>query len=172
MRQETEGDFGGKAFKGLTILSDKKGWRSFGGNNMEMDEAAVANQKRTLYLQVVPTTLLPLKEKGFKCETAGEEKVGDKQAVALKITGPDSKDFKLYFDKESGLPVKLVAKVAGFKGDEFTQETTFSDYKDFGGIKKATKIVNLRDGEKFMQISVAEFSVLDKADPKLFAEPK
>jgi hypothetical protein len=172
MRQESEGEFGGQSFKVIVVLNDKKGWRSFGGNNMEMDEPGVANQKRTLYLQAAATTLLPLKEKGFKCETAGEEKVNDKPAAVLKVTGPDGKDFKLYFDKESGLPVKQVAKVAGFKGDEFTQETIFSDYKDFGGIKKATKVVNLRDGEKFMQFQVADFSVLEKVDPKLFAEPK
>ena len=38
--------------------------------------------------------------------------------------------------------MKIVAVVAGFKGDEFTQETTLADYKDFDGIKKATKVEN------------------------------
>ena len=36
-----------------------------------------------------------------------------KPAAALKVTGPDGKDFTLYFDKESGLPVRMVAKVIG-----------------------------------------------------------
>ena len=59
----------------------------------------------------------------------------------LKVTGPDGKDFTLCLDKESGLPVKLVAKVLSFQGEEYTSETTYADYKDFGGIKKATKVV-------------------------------
>ena len=88
------------------------------------------------------------------------------------MTGPDRKDFTLYFDKESGLPVKLVAKVVGFRGDEYTQETTYKDYKDFDGIKKATKVESKRDGEDFMKSEITEFKVLDKVDPKTFSEPE
>ena len=170
-RQEFEGEFMGNKVKGVTVLAGDKGWRKFGDMAMPLGKDAVANQKRGLYLQMVPVTLVPLTGKGFKVAAAGEEKVGGKPAVGIKVTGPDSKDFKLFFDKESGLPVKLVAKVVGFMGDEFTQETTFADYKDFKGIKKATKIENKRDGEKFLTIQVTDFRVLDKVDAKMFAEP-
>ena len=98
--------------------------------------------------------------------------MGDKPAVILKVTGPDGKDFTLSFDKDSGMPVKQVAKVVGFQGQEATVETTFSDYKDFGGIKKATKIKSTRDGERFQDLEVTEFKVLDKVDPDTFTEPK
>jgi hypothetical protein len=171
-RQEFEGDFGGNKFKGVTVLSGDKGWRKFGDMNINLDKDAVANEKRVVYLQVIPITLVPLKEKGFKIDTAGEEKVGGKSAVGITATGPDGKEFKLYFDKDSSLPVKLVAKVVGFMGDEFTQETTFENYKDFGGIKKATKVENKRDGQKFLEQEITEFKALDKVDPKTFTEPQ
>src|SRR5207253_5998748 len=121
---------------------------------------------RSVYLTVIPITIVPLKGKEFKVAPLGEEKVGGKPAVGVKVTGPDGKDFNLYFDQESGLPVKLVAKVVGFMGDEFTMETIFSDYKEMGGIKKATKIESKRDGEKFQDQQVTEFRILDKVDPK------
>ena len=105
-------------------------------------------------------------------EAIADEKVGDKPVAGIKATGPDGKDFSLYFDKESGLPVKLVAKVAGFMGDEYTQDTSFSDYQDMAGIKKATKIQSKRDGEKFIDQQITEFKVLDRVDPKTFAEPQ
>ena len=164
-RSEFEGEFGGNTVQGVTVLKGSKGWRKFGENNMEMDDDGVANEKRTVYLAVIPSTLLPLKGKGFKIEPADEEKVGDKPAVGIKVTAPDGKDFKLYFDKESGLPVKLVAKVIGFQGDEFTMETTYAGYKDFDGIKKATKLESKRDGEKFVSQEVSEFKVMDKCPP-------
>jgi hypothetical protein len=167
-RGEIESD----EFHGVTVLNGNKGWRKFGDNANELDEDAVANTKRTVYLQVIPATLVALQGKGFKLEAAGEEKVGDKPAVAIKVTPPDGKEFTLSFDKESGLPVKLVARVVGFRGDEYTQETTFADYKDFDGIKKATKIVSKRDGEKFRDEEISEFKVLDKVDPKTFTEPE
>jgi hypothetical protein len=171
-RQEFEGEFGDMKVKGVTVLAGDKGWRKFGDMKMKLDKDAIANEKRTLYLQIIPATLLPLKGKGFKVESAGDQKVNGQPAVGVKVTGPDGKDFKLYFDKKTGVPVKLVAKVIGFMGDEFTQETTYGSYKDFGGIKKATKIVSKRDGEKFLEQEITEFKVLATVDPKAFAEPK
>jgi hypothetical protein len=172
LRSEFEGEFGGNKVKGVTVLNGDMGWRKFGDMGMELDKDGVANEKRTLYLQVIPVTVVPLKGKDFKVEAAGTEKVGDKPAAVLKVTGPDGKDFKLYFDQESGLPVKEVAKVIGFMGEEFTQELSYAGYKDFGGIKKATKIVSKRDGEKFQEMEISDFKVLDKVDAKTFGEPK
>jgi hypothetical protein len=156
----------------VVVVNGDKGWRKFGDNKMDLDGDALANEKRQVYLQVVPSLLVPLKGKGFKLESASEEKVGDKPAAVIKVTGPEGKDFTLYFDKESGLPVKLVAKVIGFGGEEFTQETTYKDYKDFDGIKKATKANSKRDGEDFVKSEVTEFKVLDKVDAKTFSEPE
>jgi hypothetical protein len=57
-------------------------------------------------------------------------------------------------------------------GTEFTQETILDGYKDFDGIKKATKTESKRNGEKFLEAEVTEFQVLDKVDPKTFAKPE
>jgi hypothetical protein len=171
-RSEFSGVFGGNEVKGVTVLNGDKGWRKFGDNDMEMDADAVTNEKRNIYLSAVPTLVVQLNGKGFKVESAAEEKVGDKPAVSLKVTGPEGKDFTIYFDKESGLPVRTVAQVIGFGGEEFKQDTTYSDYKEFDGIKKATKLSAKRDGEKFVDFEVTEFKVLDKVDPETFSQPK
>jgi hypothetical protein len=165
-------EFGNDQFNAVVVVDGAKGWRRFGENANELEGDGLANEKRAIYLHVVPITLVALNGNGFKYEAAGEEKVGDKPAVVLKVTGPDSKDFKLYLDKESGLPLKLVAKVLSFRGDEYTSETTYSDYKDFGGIKKATKFEIKRDGEQFQTWEITDFKVLDKVDADTFAEPK
>ena len=166
-------EFGNDQFQGVIVLSGDKGWRKFGENASDIDGEGIAREKRTVYLSATPVLLVPLKGKGFKLASAADEKVGDKAAAVVKVTGPDGKEFTLYFDKETGLPVKLVAKVTGFNnGDEFTMETTYADYKDFDGIKKATKIESKRDGEAFMKATISEFKVLDKVDAGTFAEPK
>jgi hypothetical protein len=171
-RSEFEGNFNGNPLKGVTVLNGDKGWRKVGDQVIEMDETQVANEKRSIYLMVVPTTLVALKGKKFVLGPAGEEKVDDKLAVTVKGTGPDGKDFTLYFDKESGLPIKLIAKMIGFKGEEFTMETSFADYKEFDGIRKATKIESKRDGEKFLDAELTEFNVVNKVDPATFDAPK
>jgi hypothetical protein len=169
-RQEFEGDFNGNKFKFVTVLDGDKGARKIGDNRTDLDKDALANQKRITYLTVIPITILPLKDKVFTLEAIAEEKIDDKPAVGIKVTGPEKKEFKLYFDKESGLPVRMVAKIAGFQGEEVTQETNFSDYKEMAGIKKATKVVSKRNGEKFQEQQVTEFKVLDKVEPKTFTD--
>jgi hypothetical protein len=171
-RSEFEGEFGGNTIKGVTVLAGDKGWRKIGDNAMEMDKDAVANEKRNVYLQLIPATILPLKGKGFKVAAAGEEKVAGKPAVVVKVTPPDGKEFRLSFDKKTGLPVKVTGKVVGFMGEEFTLETTYHDYKDFQGVKKATHSVSKRDGEPLIDQRITEFRVLDRVDPKTFAEPQ
>jgi hypothetical protein len=170
-RQEFEGEFGGDKIKGVSVLAGDKGWRKFGEDSNELDKETLANEKRIVYLQVVSALVLPLKDQGFKIESLTEEKVGDKPAVAVKITGPDGKDFQLFFDKDGGLPVKQIAKVADFRGEEYTQETLYGEYKDFDGIKKATKIEMKRNGEKFIVQEISDFKVVEKVEPKTFSEP-
>lgn len=171
-RQEFEGDFGGNKVRGVTVLAGDMGWRKFGENSLEMDAEAIANEKRIVYLQAAPGLLTPLKGKDFKLESAGEQKVGEADAVAVKATGPDGKDFTLYFDKSSGLLLKLSARVVGFGGQEFLDETTYRDYKEFGGVKKATKVESKHDGQRFIEAEVTDFKLLDKVDDATFAEPK
>lgn len=171
-RTEFEGEFNGNAFKAVTVLSGDKGWRRFGDNARDMDEEGVAREKRNVYLQLVPVVLVPLKGKDFKLDSAPDETVNGKPTAAVKVTGPDGKTFTLCFDKESGLPVKMSATVTGFNGEDYDQETTFADYKDFDGIKKATKHESKRNGEKFLTVEITEFKVLDKVEPGTFDEPK
>lgn len=173
-KQELELEFGGNKVQGVTVLAGDKGWRQFGDmptSPLEADQ--LANAKRMTYVNTIAITILPLKGKEFKTTLGAEEKVGDKPAMAVKATGPDGKDFTLYFDKESGLLVKITADgVLGFGGEEFKQEVLFKDYKDMGGIKKSTKSESLRNGEKFATQEITEFKVLDKVEDSTFAEPK
>ncbi len=172
-RSQFETKFGDNDVTFIGVVNGDKGWRRFGDQDMEMNEDQIKNEKRRIYVGMIPMSLLLAKGKGFKIESAAEEKVGDKPALVVKVIGPDGKDMKLYFDKESGLPVKQVAIVPDF-GDngEYTQETTFSDYKDFDGIKRATKMTATRDGEKMISSELIEFKVLDKVEPETFTQPK
>jgi hypothetical protein len=170
-RQELDIDLGGQQMKAVVVVDGNKGWRQFAGNGGQLQGNELGNQKRAIYLATAPATILPLKGKDFKIESAKEEKVDNKPAVALKIAGPDKKEFTLYFDQASGLPLKLTAKVANFQGDEVTQDTTYSDFKDFDGVKRATKVDTKQDGEKFTEIKITDMKPLDKLDAKTFTEP-
>jgi hypothetical protein len=165
-------EFAFPQFNALLVINGDKAWRKARGNVMELDQESLANEKRSAYLQTIPVTLLALKGKGFKVETAGEEVVDNKPASVLKVKPPDGKEFTLAFDKQTGLPVKEVATMIGGGGQEFTIETLFLDYKELDGIKKATRMEVKRDGELNQELEITEFKVLDKVDPDTFAKPE
>jgi hypothetical protein len=171
-RQEFDGEFDGNPIKGVTIVAGDKGWRKIGDDSNKLEDDALTNEKRTVYLQIVPGMPQLLKGEGFKVEVGDEDKIGGKPAAVLKVTGPDGKDFQLFFDKESGLPVRMTATVVDFQGEEYKQDSAYSDFKDFDGIKRATKVAMKRNDKKFLDMEVTEFKVLDKVDAKTFAEPK
>lgn len=173
LRSEVRGEFNGNTIRVTTVVDGKKGWRTFPETNA-LDEDGLSNEKRVIYLQVIPTLLLPLLDKAanFKLEAAGEGKVDGKPADVIKVTAPDGKDFRLLFDRATGLPVRTVATVVGFGGDDYEQVATYSDFKEMGGIQKAMLVDVLRNGDPFLKSTIKEFQTLDAAPAGTFAEPK
>ncbi len=171
-RSEFESEFNGNPFKAVTVLSGEKVWRKFGDQVRELEQSEVKNEQYNVRLQLLPISLHMLKGKDYKLETAGEEKIADKEAMVVKVTAPGGRTFKICFDKQSSLPVKIVADIVGFRGDEFTQETYYTAYKEFDGIKRPSKYESRRDGNKFIEFEVIEFKVLDKLPDSTFEAPK
>jgi hypothetical protein len=171
-RSTFESEFEGEKFAGAVVIDGGKGWRKLNEEIEKLEGEELANEKRNAYLEVTPILLLPLKGKEFKLDMVGEEKVDGKPAIAVRVTGPDGKDFTISFDKETDLPVKLSGRVIDFEGEEFNQETTFEEYKEFDGIKVATKAKSKKDGERYIDVEGMEFTILDELEPDAFAEPK
>jgi hypothetical protein len=155
----------------LTILDRDKGWYAFRREYSQMDGDAVAKEKRNIYLQVVPSLLVPLKRDGFKYVATGQEEVDGKPASVLNVTGPDGKEFLLYFDKESSLPVREVARSISDDGKQHVETATFRRYQAFGGIKQATAIEVRRGPQDVTFIEITDFRVLDRVNSELFARP-
>jgi hypothetical protein len=170
-RSEFALEINGMPISGVTVIDRGKGWRKFGEAVQDLEPEMLAATKQTAYLWVVSRTVLPLKAAPFKTEAAPDEMVDGKPAAVVKATGPDGKPFTLYFDKATGLPVKMTATVKGFQGDDVQDETMFADYKDFGGIQRATKVTSKRDGNPFSKMTFSDFEVIDSPPASTFAEP-
>jgi hypothetical protein len=171
LRTEFEGEFNGNPVKFLTILNGTKAWRKVGDETQPLEDARAAGARQGAYLQAIAMTVLPLKSKEFKVEAAPDEKVGGKTAAVVKGKGPDGKTFTLAFDKETGLPLKLTATILGFQGNDVDMETTYSDYKEFDGVKRATKVETKRDGNPWSKVELSAFKLIEKPEASTFAEP-
>jgi negative regulator of sigma E activity len=171
-RSSYEVEVDGKKFDGVTVLDGDKGWKKEAGEVKKLDGEALAVEKRNAYLDVVPILIVPLKHNGFKLDSASDEKIGDKAVAVVRVTGPEGKEFTLYFDKESGLPVKMNGLVTDGQGEEAMHETTFEEYKDFDGIKVATRSRIRRGDKRYIEVEGMELKVLANVEPETFVEPK
>ena len=169
IRREWDVDLGGMKVRRVVVVAGEGAWSKMMENVEELAGEKLANERRRVYLTVIPVTVLPLKSEGYRLATIADEQVGGRPAAGLNVTPPDGKEFRLYFDKETGLPVRVVAKVLGQGGaGPCTEETTYSDYKAFDGVQKATRISIKRDGATVSDVQIGEFKVLDRADAKAF----
>lgn len=169
IRREWEVGGGGMKVGGVVVVTSESAWSKMMGNVEELAGERLADEHRRVYLTVIPITVLPLKSEGYRLATIADEQVGERPAAGLKVTPPDGKEFRLYFDKETGLPVRVVAKVLAQEGaGECTEETTYSDYKAFDGVQKATSILIKQNGAKVSEVQVGEFKVLGHTDAKAF----
>jgi len=100
---------------------------------------------------------------------------------AWKIEGKASghEPMTLYFNKQTGLLSRLTTKTTDFvwnpvekaRLETFTRDLYLSDWKQFGKRMLPGRLEAYHDGVLWQQMEPLNVSMLDKADPKLFAGP-
>jgi hypothetical protein len=162
----------GVQFKFVAVCDGKKGWRRINDDVTEMSEEQLAEQKHGQYHGAVVSLAPLLKDPDYKFTLLGESKVEGKPAVGVRVAKPGRRDVSLYFDKDTGLLVKSESRGKDVDRDmEFTQETLYADYKDFGGVKHPTKQTIKRDGALFLENEVLELKPAEKLDDSVFSKP-
>lgn len=171
-RIEIEVEAGGQTIPILIVLAGDKGWTKVVKELKELDKDEVAEAKEQAHAGWV-STLAPLKGKQFTFASVGEIKVGDKPAVGVKVSSKGHRDVDLYFDKETGLLVKTEARVKDdMTGQEVTEESFPTDYKDVQGTKQSMKFTVKRNGKPFMEGEVTAVELFEKLDAGTFAKPE
>jgi hypothetical protein len=83
-----------------------------------------------------------------KVETVGTETVGGKDCYKVVLTPKSGKPMTRYFDKESGLLLKVLMTTTSAMG-EVTVESTLEDYRKEGDLLRPHKIGNKAMGQQF-----------------------
>jgi hypothetical protein len=156
MRQVVNGEKGKRTVKvGDQVVQDTA---------IEKDEVEISRYGR----QVEAFTPL-LDSKKFAIQAAEDADVNGKKASVVIATPKGSdREFKLYFDKESGNLVKtgFKGKVPG--GGDAYQESFPSEFKKVNGVQVATKLHIEMDGKKFLELTMGDVELLEKLDDSEF----
>jgi hypothetical protein len=164
-------DVNGKEVVVTTVFDGAKGWIKTGDNEMEVDGKLLDALKEASYAIRV-NRLVFLKDKSVEMSALGEIKVNDKPAVGVKVTSKGHKDVDLFFDKKSGLLVKVVkSALDGMTMQDVSEERIIQEYQEVDGMQVPKKVLVNRDGKKFMELEVLEIKHPDKVDDSEFAKP-
>jgi len=173
VRLELEAAVSGSPFKAILVYNGDQGWINGNGESNELPKEGVSVIPKEDYRDIRLAELLtPLLTTDYKLTPLGEIKVNDRPTIGVKISQKDHPDFDLFFDKESGLPVKGQTRVKEMPdGPEVAREYIFAGYKEVDGLQCFSKLKIQRDGKRFVEVEWSEIKPLEKVDAGTFDKP-
>lgn len=119
------------------------------------------------YLRLI--TLLPLKDAEFVLRPIKGEPISGQPTVGIRVESKDERALNLYFDEKTNLLVGTLGQLRG-SGILQRHEVIFSDHKPTDDVVLPTRIVDRRDGARWLNCSL-EFKFVTEFDKNEFGKP-
>ena len=154
----------------LLVLNGDKGWTQAGGATLEMPKTVLKERQEEVYVWWL-MNLTPLRKEEFQLRPLADDKVKDQDAAVVVVSHKNYPDARLYFDKKSGLLVKI-ARRATESGLPVAKEYLYSEHKEFDGVKMPTKeVITLNDTAKLSEVTFSSYKILPRIADKVFEKP-
>ena len=168
-KQAVTFELGDQKIAMVQVLNGSKAWVVTDGENKDVEGEERKALQEDNYSNYVESLVPLAKDKDFTLSVIAEAKLNGKPAAGVKVKSKDHKDIELYFDKETGLLVRLVRNAYNSETmKEAVFEIVYSDFKDFNGVKQPAKARLSKDGKKFADVEVTDLQLLDKVNPNEF----
>jgi hypothetical protein len=162
---------GGAESTFVQVLNGDKGWWDLNGNPTELDTDMMAEAREQLHAGAV-AELRGLTGKGVKLAPLAGAKVGEKNALGVRVACAGHRDVDLYFDKDTGLLLKRETKGKDpTTGAEYAATTLYDDYKEVGGLMLPHKVDERHDGKPYNRLRFTEIKLEEKLPDGAFAKP-
>jgi hypothetical protein len=169
-KETVELNINGQNFTVVTGYNGKDAWITTNGQAVPLPGLKDEFKEAANAMQV--GKLIYLKDKKYELSPLGEVNVNEKPAEGVKVTAKGQRDINLYFDKKSGLLVKVEHQVHDFMANQdVNEERIILEYMDQDGNKVPKKVLINRDGKKYLEAEVIEVKELDEIDSSEFAKP-
>jgi hypothetical protein len=162
-----------------TVINGDQSWNAMNGKPRDSTTEEMAIAKEMLEDCLVTYLAIPqfplLKGKSYKLTPLGDCKVGETSAVGIKAVREGRQDIQLFFDKDTGLPLKRswVRKLKlGPQLITDKHEVLYDDYKEVGGVKYPAKLRISIDDKETEAAEITELKIVEKFDEKTFAKPE
>ena len=172
VRSAQQLDIMGMQVKIIVGFDGTKAWLNVNGQDVDKKLDKIADlMHEQIYLSEV-SRLTTLKDKKFGLSSLGEVKVQDKPAIGIRVASKDHKDINLFFDKETGLLVKIEHRTVDLNSQqEVNEERIITEFQDKDGVKEPKKALVNRDGKKYIDVEIVEIKYQDNIDDTQFSKP-
>ena len=155
--------------KMIQVYDGEKGWVVAPWISSEPQELSGAELDQAMAQADIDGELYNYEKKGHKVELVGKESVDGSDAYNLKLTDKNG-NVKNYFIDADKYLISQVKATAVSMGQEVNVTQKMEEYKDFDGIKIATKIISktpMGDAEIVME----EVKLNPAIDDSIFKKP-
>jgi hypothetical protein len=156
-------------FQMTVVLNGDKAWRSSAGTVLEATKDELDVMQGDAYAMWL-ATLVPLQSNDFELSALPDANLGGQPSAGVKVNRKDQPEVKLFFDKKSGLLVKLERR-AREGGLSVNKEHVYSDHRSFDGVQLPARELQLTNGIKAVDISLKAVKLLPKVDDSAFGRP-
>ncbi len=168
LKEQSELEIGGQKVTFAGVINGDKVTLTINGMDFPIPDASKDDMRDGTWL-IGLMTIAGLKNKEVELSSLGETQVNNKPAVGVKVSAKGRKSGNLYFDKESGLLVKMERQALDFNTQQEVKEERFiREYQEVQGIKAPKKTLIHRDGQKFLEAEVTSAKYLEKLDDNIF----
>ena len=163
----------GAKFQDIVVINGNKAWIKATGDAKatELLVKDIGELANFFHAVCMPDLLGALKQKPYTLTGHAEDKVNGKPAVGLRVKHAKHEEVLLFFEKETGLPIKTKVSINSGTDAKRTYEFFFRDYKEFQGVKHFTKIEMHHDGKRMGEYHINELKLLEKTEPGAFDRP-
>jgi hypothetical protein len=170
-RLESEFAIQGKPFKCRIVYAGGNGWKHTEGQATVSQRSPFTGRKEPLKY-AGPRAWLRLKDPTYALASLPERKIGDRPVFGIAVKAPNTPEEKCFFDKTSGLLLKVEQTISYPQGKPpVLEETFYGNYQAVEGIAVARAITKKQGGKTLQRIEVVEFQVAEKLDAQLFEKP-
>ena len=126
----------------MTVEQKFDGTAGWTLNSMQGNSEIAGNQLQNMRNNVFPSPLMGYKAAGTKIDVLAKEKVAGKETIVLLLTPKEGSVVRMFFDAETYLLVRAIAKISSPELGEFEQTNEPSDYRVVDGVKVPFVLTN------------------------------
>jgi hypothetical protein len=171
-REVADMEIAGQKVRVISVFDGSKASITANGQAVEVTDKIMEEFREGAHALKVARLTNLLTDKSLQLSLVGESKVENRPVVGVKIAGKGHRDIDLYFDKASGLLVKVQTRKNDLQTmQEVDEERIIKEYRLVDGLQTAKTVLVNHDGKKYLEVEVIDVKYLDDIDDSEFQKP-